>query len=298
MKKILSIILFIILLFNGTGCLKKDSQTTIVAVTFADYEFCKGVVGTDSEIKVKCILDNGEDAHGYNYTFKDRIEIENAEMVVYGGGESTFWLDDIILNKQIYSVNYSTFLEKLHSEEVHENHLHDHSFDEHFYLSIKNAIKIVNKIKEKVILLDSESEQNYQDNANSYIQKLQELDNEYSQAFLGANKQIVLADRHPFLYLFNDYNIKCSSAFSGCSTEVNASLEVIVELSNKLKELNAKNIFITESGNTQTASTIISSSKLQGVQIKVINSMQSVKISDNTSYLQIMQNNLQVLKSE
>ena len=300
MKRFLGIFLLIILLLQGVGCSHYENKLTIVAVTYADYEFTKQIVGTESEIEIKCILDSGEDAHSYNYTFTDRVLLENAKMVVYSGGESTSWIDDIIKNKQIYSVNYSTFLDKLHSEEVHEEHMHahEHTFDEHFYLSIKNVVKIVEKIKDKVILLDSKNAQKYQENFENYTLKLQELDCEYTNAFLGQEKKVILADRHPFLYLFNDYNILCYSAFSGCSSEVNATLEVIISLSQKVKELNAKSIYITESGDIQVANTIISSSNVNGVNVKVLNSMQSEKVKDNKSYLQIMKSNLEILKSE
>jgi len=133
----------------------------------------------------------------------------------------------------------------------------------------------------------------------AYIEKLTALDEEYKTALSNASGNTLLfADRFPFRYLIDDYNLRYYAAFSGCSAETEASFSTIIFLAGKLDELNLETVMVTESGNHAIAETVINSSSSSNQQILILDSMQSITTADiqrGATFLSIMESNLQVL---
>ncbi len=298
MKKLFSLILILISSLICFGCQPNDDKVNIIAVSFSDYEFAKQVVGNLDYYNVHYLLKNGEDAHSYQATFKDKMLFSKAKMVVYSGEDSTSWIDGLITN-DCKKVKYSEFLTSIclneHENQESEEHDHNHLVDEHYYLSIKNAILITNKIVDTLSQIDSMHSRIFAENGNLFIQNLTQLDIEY-QVLENSNIPLVVADRQPFSYLFNDYNIKYFSAFTGCSSEIDCSFPTIVNLANKLNEYSVNHILVTESGGLEIANSVIEQSKRSAIEILRLNSMQSIKQKDNNSYIEICKQNLNVLK--
>ena len=83
-----------------------------------------------------------------------------------------------------------------------------------------------------------------------------------------------------------------------CSADSEASFETVVFLSDKLRESGVGALIILESSTKDLASTVISNSGCEGVEIVVMDSMQSITARDvdaGASYLSIMEKNLAAL---
>ena len=199
---------------------------------------------------------------------------------------------------------------ELHSNHEHHNH-HDEGdvqlFDEHIWLSLKSVPFFIEMIANEISLLDESNKDFYLGNAKSYIEKINELQKKGIQIVNNSKtKVMVVADRFPFLYFAKDFGLEYFAAFEGCSSETDASFDVILALSEKMIEHNLSSIVITETGNDKLVKTIIQqvekSRTLNGVekvqssdiQIKVLNSIQG-KVLDSESYLSIMNKNLEIL---
>ena len=191
-----------------------------------------------------------------------------------------------------------------HSEEDKD---HDHAkegeeveYDEHVWLSLKNAQKLVMDIEADIESLDPDNAADYAANAKAYVQKLDELDKEYQKAVDESSvKYILVGDRFPFRYLVDDYGLKYSAAFVGCSAETEASFDTITFLAGKLDELGLKNVVTIENSNQKIAKTIIENTKNKDQGLLVLNSLQSVsqkEIDGGLTYLSVMKDNLEVLK--
>ncbi len=191
-----------------------------------------------------------------------------------------------------------------HSEEDKD---HDHAkegeeveYDEHVWLSLKNTQKLVMDIEADIESLDPDNAADYAANAKAYVQKLDELDKEYQKAVDESSvKYILVGDRFPFRYLVDDYGLKYSAAFVGCSAETEASFDTITFLAGKLDELGLKNVVTIENSNQKIAKTIIENTKNKDQGLLVLNSLQSVSQKDidgGLTYLSVMKDNLEVLK--
>ena len=179
-------------------------------------------------------------------------------------------------------------------------HEHEVEYDEHVWLSLRNAETLTQTIADTLGELDSDNASVYQENAKSYIAQLSELDNQYKDAVKnGQRKTILFADRFPFRYLADDYGLTYYAAFVGCSAETEASFETIAFLAKKVDELKLPVVLTIEGDNHSIAETVVSSTQEKNQQILVMNSLQSVTekdIADGESYLGIMTENLEVLK--
>ena len=181
---------------------------------------------------------------------------------------------------------------------------HDHheetEYDEHVWLSLKNAELYVNKIAEDLSALDTANAESYKKNAEAYNKQLSELDTQYADVVKKAtNKYLLFGDRFPFRYLVDDYGIKYYAAFVGCSAETEASFETVSFLAKKMDELGLKHVMTIEGPNKKIAETIIQNTKDKNQDILTLNSMQSTTeqdIESGETYLGIMQQNLEVLK--
>ncbi len=315
-----------------------SNKLKIVTTIFPEYDWAREILGEKLEnAELTMLLDNGVDLHSYQPTADDMIKIASCDLFIYVGGESDGWVEDALAeatNPDMQVINLMELLgdavkeeelvegmeasehEHAHGEEEHEHgeeehehgeeaHEHAHGeepeYDEHVWLSLRNAEIFVNTIAEKLSELDPANADEYMLNAESYINKLSELDSEYYEAAASASvKTILVGDRFPFRYLVDDYGIDYYAAFAGCSAETEASFETIVFLAGKADELGLHSILSIESSDGKIAKTIMENTKEKDQAILVLDSMQSTDSTDiaaGANYLSIMENNLEILRA-
>jgi len=193
------------------------------------------------------------------------------------------------------------------SKHEHDEPVHDHEdesehkhLDEHVWLSLKNARFFCREIANKLCDKDTENKDKYLANASAYIEKLSDLDVKYKEAVSNSTgKTLLFGDRFPFRYLVDDYNLDYYAAFSGCSAETEAGFETITFLSNKVDELGLTCVLKIEGTKHNIAETIIANTKSKNQKVLTMNSMQSITSNDvknGTTYLSVMEQNLEVLK--
>ena len=186
-------------------------------------------------------------------------------------------------------------------EEGHHHEAGEKEYDEHVWLSVKNAEILTNEIADKLSEIDPSHADAYKANAQAYTEKLSGLDKEYQSAVDNAGKDtLIFGDRFPFRYMVDDYGIKYYAAFVGCSAETEASFETIIFLAEKIDELNVPVICTIENSDAKIANTVLQNVKSGEKEIVTFNSLQSVTSIDvkaGANYLSIMQDNLNVLKT-
>lgn len=321
-KKITS--LFTIMLFSiayMSGCTDiadmpgKEGKLSIVCTTFPQYDWVKNIIkGKEDIFDVTLIMDNGADLHNYQPTTEDMVIIGASDIFIYVGGESDAWVDDALKetsNKNIVVINLMDVLgENVYEEEIIEgmtaenhNHTddeHEDEYDEHIWLSLKNAKILVQSIAAQISVIDKENAGIYEDNLTAYIASLDELDEEYRDAVSNAERNTILfGDRFAFRYMIEDYDIDYYAAFNGCSAETEASFETITYLSGKLDELGLPVVFVLENADTAVAQAVIDNTRNKNQTIMTLNSMQSVTTDDinaGVTYIDVMKDNLSALR--
>ena len=317
-KKVVSILLVILILslslVSCSGGKAKSDKIEIVTTMFPEYDWVMQILGERAEdFEVTMLLGNGVDLHSYQPTVDDIVTISACDLLVYVGGESDSWMKDALKNATNKDMKVVNIIETLgddllcatdghsHTEDEDEHeHDHDHLYDEHVWLSLKNAKKTCEVITDKLCEIDSEHQEEYRKNLADYTAELDKLDGEYVAAVAAANTRTLLfGDRFPFRYLTEHYGLAYYAAFEGCSAETEASTEMVTSLAAKIDELGLKYVIIIDGSDSDIASTIISASTAKDAQILSLDSMQSKTQSDvdnGVDYLTVMRNNLETLK--
>ena len=305
----------------------------IVATIFPEYDWVQNILGENpAGAEVSLLLDSRVDLHSYQPAADDILKVSSCDMFVYVGGESDEWVEDVLkeaMNPDMVTINLLDVLgeaakeeevvEGMQGEEEEEEEEEDGDeaeeeadeegdeaeeeeaeYDEHVWLSLRNASVLCDAIAENLGALDSANAAVYTANAAAYKEKLTALDQEYQAAVDAAGtKTLLFGDRFPFRYLTDDYGLDYYAAFVGCSAETEASFETIAFLAQKVDELGLHSVMTIEGTDHRIAETIVQSTKSKDQQVLSVDSMQAISTEDlegGATYLSIMEKNLEVLK--
>jgi len=299
--------------FAGCSSSADDGKLSIVCTIFPEYDWVKNIVGDSEDVKLTMLLDSGVDLHSYQPTADDIVTVATCDMFIYVGGESDEWVDDVLKQKTNDdmvvinlldvlgdSVKEEETVEGMEPEEGEDDE-DETEYDEHVWLSLKNAEVIVSYIATELGKIDTENAAAYTANAASYNAQLSSLDTQYAEAVSAAKfNTLVFGDRFPFRYLADDYNLTYYAAFSGCSAESEASFATIIFLANKVDELGLNCIIKIEGSNNNIAETIKNNTTSKNQTILTVNSLQSVTSADvknGVTYISVMNENLTTLKT-
>ena len=212
-KKITALLLTGLMAFSFAGCAgnqsenaKENSNTSsasssvtnadgkikVVCTTYPQYDWVRQIIGDKKDdYELVLLLDNGVDLHSYQPTTEDIVQAGSADLFIYVGGESDGWVDDVLkqkTNPDLKTVNLLDAIgEAAKEEEVkegmqaeeEEGEEEEVEYDEHVWLSLNNAEKLVSAIQSALSKVDADHAAGYEANANAYITELQALDTEY-----------------------------------------------------------------------------------------------------------------------
>ena len=300
------------------GCLSScaervgEGKLSVVCTTFVQYDWARKILGESDGVSLTLLVSGGKDMHSFEPSAADMVRVLESDLLIYTGGVSEAWVDELAargelkrplslldcLGNDVKYVEYTEGMEHTHGGEGHSEHGAEHTHgevDEHVWLSLKNAARLCERIADELCELDAENVEVYRANCARYISELLALDGEYALAVAGAaHKTLVVADRHPYRYLFDDYGISCHAAFAGCSTESEASFATVVFLAGKVDELDLSGVIVTESSDGRLAKTVVESTAAKNAEIYTLHSLQTV--SSTESYLGVMRENLETIK--
>ena len=293
-----------------------------------------------NNVELTLLLGNGVDLHSYQPSIQDIAKISTADIFIYVGGESDGWVADALKNAKNKNMKVINLLETLgdkvkaeeikegmqaEEEEEHEHHHHDGDhdhddhheaeehhhhhhdddeeeveYDEHVWLSLRNAKILSAEIASALSEKDSANAASYKANLSAYSTKLDALDAKYAAAVKAGSKNTILfGDRFPFRYLVDDYGLDYFAAFVGCSAETEASFETVIFLAKKVDELGLNSVLKIETGDGKIARTIVQNTKNKNARVLTLDSIQSTtakQAAAGTTYLSIMEGNLKVLE--
>lgn len=319
---VLSVVIIFVACSNGRinnkNTIKNNENNTklsVVTTIFPEYDWVSQILGKNqANVDLTMLLDKGVDLHSYQPSADDMVKISKCDLFVYVGGESDAWVDDALKSAQNKNMKVINLLDVLGNsvkeeeqvegmqaeEEKEEGEEEGPEYDEHVWLSLKNAKTLCSSIADALCEIDSKNADVYKKNLNEYTKNLDALDKEYQEVVNSAKYDtLVFGDRFPFRYMVDDYSLKYYAAFVGCSAETEASFQTIKFLANKVDELGVTTVLTIEDPKHKIAQTVVENTKDKNQKILALNSMQSV-ISDDVkngeTYLNVMQSNLDVLK--
>ncbi len=336
---IVALVMLSAFMFAGAST-AEAKRINVVTTIFPVYDWVREIVGDNDDVEITMLLDDGVDLHSYQPTAQDIMKVATCDVFVYVGGESDEWVGDALaesVNNDMVVVNLVEAMgedikmeeivegmehehedeehgDEAHEDEEHEDeehgdeehedgehgHEHEDEVDEHVWLSLRNARKLVKALAVALGEADPANAGRYTANADAYAEKLAALDAEYAAAREAAEFDTLLfGDRFPFRYLVDDYNLNYYAAFSGCSAESEASFETIVFLAGKVDALGLTTVLTIEGDNHRITETIVGNTQAKDARVLAMDSLQgttSEDVKNGATYLGAMEANLEVLK--
>ena len=314
MKKILLIILLISII-AGVGIIigvqkinkiENNGKLNIVVTCFPSYDFVKQIAGDN--VNLTFLLGPGVEAHGYEPTASELIMIQEADCFIYIGGKMEQWTEKVIPTLNIDNtklVCLADIVDTISQTEVegaenNHNHEHDHAenaFDEHIWSSPANAIKMAEYLKNVIIELDYENAETYTKNAENYISEIKLVQSEMQEIVENRKRnRLVFGDRMPMQYFIEEFGLEVSAAFSGCTTETEASLQTMAYLVDLVKKEKIPVVLYIELGDGKIAKAICEQTGAEAMQIQTLHNISKEDFEKGETYVSLMKRNIEVLK--
>ena len=199
--------------------------------------------------------------------------------------------------------NWPTYFgSKLTGKEIAEEmigheHEHEEEPDEHVWTSPANAILIAEKIATLLKEKDPANAASYEENSVAYVKQLNALDESFRNVVSsGTRKTVLFGDRFPFRYFADAYGLTYYAAFSGCSTETEASAATVAFLVNKIKEEKLPVVFTIEFSNGKIADSVCDATGAKKLTLHSCHNVSADELANGATYLSIMQKNVETLR--
>lgn len=314
-NKILIMMMTIALVTVLVSCAKKEinnttmqddkEKLTVVTTLFPYYDFVREIAG--DKVNNIMLLSPGVDAHSFEPTPANMIDLQKANVFIYNGGEMESWVDQILdatENETLISIcmmDYVKTVEEEHKEGMQakeeEDGLEVPEDDEHIWTSPVNAQKLVMAVSETLIKADEANASFYEANTKKYLEELKELDTSFRDVVTHATYHtMIVGDKFPLRYFVEEYGLDYRAAFNGCTTETEPSADTIAYLIDKTKEEQVKAIYHMELSNGKIADTI---SEATGAKVLTFHSAHNVtkdEFEKGVTYLELMKQNVKVLQ--
>ncbi len=307
MKKINKIFVFMVLIIElvvltSCGIINSGAiyKAQIVATQYPQYQFVKAIIGDskqlNSKFEVSLLVPPGADSHSFDLRVNDLIEIKNADLFLYTSDEIEQWVKKLDIKKYTKVVDLSEGIEMLEVEEHEHHHDHqNHEYDPHYWLYPRNAIKMVEAIREAMISLveDSDCQNQIKINANNYISQLEKIDSDIIKIVSAAKtKKLYFGSPFSFYYWTHYYNLEYVLTYATCSVEVDPSINTIINVINQMKEENVKVIYIKELLSDSVAKMIAEATSAEIVLLHSCHNVSKEDYDNNKTYIEIMNENI------
>lgn len=327
MKKIFLLLVIILTVACGKNESKveQNKKLKIIATNFANYDFAKEIVGDMAEVKL--LLNPGVEAHSYNPTPKDIIDIKKSDLFIYTDLAMEPWVEKIInsskkdedsIVKTSTNIDLIILDEEHHHEnekdEHHDNHNHNHEkknqdkhvhddncdhggVDPHIWLDPINAKIMAKNIYDKLIIIDSVNIEVYRKNLENYNIKLDNLDKKISDSLNNFNNRDIIYSGHmAFGYFSKRYKVNFTTPYLSLSPNSEATPRQLARMIQKIKKKKIKYIYYEELLNSKTAKALKEEAKVELLLLHGAHNISKSDLENGLSYIEIMNNNLKHLE--
>lgn len=219
---------------------EQSDQPQVVSTSTIITDWTEQVGG--DEIQLKGILKPGADPHVYEPVPMDSQVLEEADLILYNGYNLEPGLIKLMNSAGVKA-------KKLAVGEVVQpldfNYNGKRAPDPHVWGDAKNAIAMVNAIRDQLIELSPEDKQKFTQNAAQLTAQLQQIDVWITQQIQTIpEKQRKLVTTHDaFQYYARAYSIPVAGTLIGISTEEQPSAQTVKRLSDSVKAVGVPAIF-------------------------------------------------------
>lgn len=293
-----------------------DGKLSVVTTVYATYDLTRQLLQhMEMPYEVKLLLTPGGESHAYEPTPADAAAIQACDLFVYIGGESEQWADKLITstgrgadtsgNLRLMDCVTPVYEDRLtgleENEDARHSATHDNAaelaYDEHIWTSPENALHITTAIADALEAISPDAQTAVQSARETLTADLIALAGEYEAVATNAKGDtLVFADRFPFRYLTDAYRWKYYAAFSGCSSDTDASAATLSTLISKVQAEGIDTVFYLENSSRKIADAICDATGAKAVQLQSCNNVSREDFDADKHYQDFMRENLTAIE--
>ena len=300
LTKILTIIILVSLFLTGCNNSAKSNNSTdsnnkltIVTSFYPMYISTLNIVKDIPNVEVLNMTTSQTGClHDYSLSTKDLKTLSNADILIINGAGMESFLDDVIDEysdlKIIEASNGISLIEDTDHDE------HEHDVNPHVWVSISKNIEEVSNIAEELSSLDPNHANEYQDNANEYIAKLENLKTEMHSTLDNIAHKDIITFHEAFPYFAEEFGLNIVGVIE-IEPDSEPSAKEVENIISIINEKNIKALFTEPQYSSKIADTI---AKETGASIYTLDPIVTGDSNEKAynDYIIKMQENLNTLK--
>lgn len=263
-----------------------SSEKLIVTSIFPIYDFTREI--TKDKAEVFLLLGPSSDPHHFEPRPKDLSLIRKADFLVYGGGVIDPWIKRIISSLKGSKVHTVDSLKGLEIKEVSGRK------DPHVWLDLDLAQRMVDNILEGLCEKDRENCSFYSTNANSYKERLRELERKFSKELSECRvKTIVHIGHGSLFYLARKYGFDYLHLYP-VHRESEPKPKDLKRLKEAIRSSSARYVFYERTSNQKLVDSVVRELNVEKILLDPLETLPKGK--EGTSFIEGMEENLRSLK--
>lgn len=256
-------------------------------------------IGGD-KVDVHNLVPTGTDPHEYEPLPEDSKKATDADILFYNGmnleGGKDGWFFKMMESvgqdeSKAYSLTERVEPMYLTDEKTKEEEINPHTF-----LDPTVGIKMAEDMRDAFIEVDPDNQEYYEENAAAYIERLEELDEQYAEriADLPEENKTLVTSECAFQYMLNTYGMD-----EGCiwkvDTEENGSPEQITSLISFIEENNVNILFVESNVDERPMETVSSESGVDIFEKPIYSDEIGMPGEEIDTYIKYLQYNIDVI---
>ncbi|MFC5647587.1 metal ABC transporter solute-binding protein, Zn/Mn family [Paenibacillus solisilvae] len=222
-------------------------------------------------VEVTGLMTAGVDPHLYKASQGDIEKLDKADIIFYNGLHLEGKMVEIFekIAKKKTTVAVSEYIDHTTLRTGAQNGM-DTEYDPHIWFNVKHWMKATESIRDTLIKHDPEHAADYQKNTESYLNQLQQLNDEVAEKIrtIPEESRILVTAHDAFGYFGDAYGLKVM-ALQGMSTASEAGTKDVTDLRDFLVEKKIKAIFIESSVPRKAIDAVIQGAKQKGHELLI-----------------------------
>jgi zinc transport system substrate-binding protein len=304
------------------GVEKKDKDTLTVYTTIYPLEDFTKKIGGDF-VEVQSIYPPNVDAHSYEPSTKDMLNLANSDLFIYSGAgiegfaekaSEALKKEDVQVLKAAEGINLIESSDEHHHEgeegnseseshedeheesEVHdEEHAHG-DLDPHVWLDPVLSIDLANNIKNSLSELMPENKTEFETNFNQLKSELEKLDQEFKTTIESSRTKNLLVAHAAYGYWETRYGIE-EIAISGLSPTQEPTQKELQKIIEESTEHNIHYVIFEQNVSPKIAKIIQEELGAKSLTLHNLEAITEENIKQKDDYFSIMRRNLETLET-
>ena len=282
---------------------QSDRQLTVYTTVYPLQYFTKAIGG--NVVQVKTIYPPGSDEHTFEPSQKDMMKLADSDLFIYVGLGLEGFVEKTKSTLKSEKVTLLAAGEHIHLEEngassTAEDHAdedgHNHGdINPHVWLDPVYSKELAESIKDALIKQMPENEEQFVQNYNILVQKLDTLNNDFSEVISQAKHPEIIVSHAAYGYWESRYGLKQIS-ISGLSTSNEPSQKQLESIVLTAKEHKTDYIFFEQNVSSKLTEIVQNEIGAKPLYLHNLAVLTAKDIENNKDYFSIMDDNLQALK--